>query len=107
MKKNLLNKSKPNNSPNSIRNLKLNLKKKLNKRKNKKSKLEKIMPTCTNKLWLRMMPEMELIVEVAISKLLLINKQSRIMLLMYSQDLEICLTFLMLSQKTRKKKRKK
>ena len=90
-----------------IRNLRPNLKKKPNKRKNKRNKQEKITPTCTNKSWPKMTPEMELIVEVAISKLLLINRQSRIMLLMCLRDLEICQTFLMLSQKTKKKKRKK
>ena len=107
MRKNFSKNKRENNWLSSIRNLRLSLKRKLNKRKLQKLLPKRIMPQCTDKLWLRMMPEMELIAEVLISKLLLTNKQNRIMPLTHSLDLVTCLKFSMLNQKTRKPRRKK
>ena len=111
-KKRNMRKKKPkslreNNWQSSIKNLRLNLKRKLSKRKHKRQLPKKITPQCIDKLWLRMMPETELIAEAPISKLLLTNKQNRIMPLTHSLDLVTCLKFSMLNQKTRKLRRKK
>lgn len=107
MRKNFSKNKRENNWQSSIKNLRLSLKRKLNKRKQQRPLPKRITPQCTDKLWLRMMPEMELIAEVLISKLLLTNKQNRIMPLTHSLDLVTCLKFSMLNQKTRKPRRKK
>lgn len=103
----LLNSLRENNLQSLTKKLMLSWRKKKSRERKKKSKRKRMMLKCIRKLWLKMMLEMELTLEVVISKLLLINKLSKTMLLMFSLVLVICLKFLTPNQKMMKLKRKK